>query len=162
MTIFFKQQITVCLEQQIYASKYNFTQPLVVMLETFRRSGYPSCFLGSLQETLPSFVLFRFGLFSKGAVLTIFKIIVLPVFSEWFSICKQFSIRKQFMNISQIDSSQIYLIFRSRIHSYSYSPQFHFMNIIPTCKYCNLTNNIPIHEFMNILFELGIYEAVSE
>ena len=30
---------TVCLEQQIYASQANFTQPLVVMVETMRRSG---------------------------------------------------------------------------------------------------------------------------
>ena len=32
------QQNTVCLEQQIYASPGNFTQPLVVIVETFRRS----------------------------------------------------------------------------------------------------------------------------
>ena len=33
------QQNTVCLEQQIYASQEYFTQPLVVMGETFRRSA---------------------------------------------------------------------------------------------------------------------------
>ena len=33
------QQNTVRLEQQIYASQDDFTQPLVVMVETFRRSG---------------------------------------------------------------------------------------------------------------------------
>ena len=58
----------------------------------------------------------------------------------------------------RIDSSQIYsLIFRSPINSYSFLPQFHFMNIIPIEKYVNLTNNSPIHKlffkvFMNILF----------
>ena len=31
------RQNTVCLEQQIYASQYNFTQPLVAMVVTFRR-----------------------------------------------------------------------------------------------------------------------------
>ena len=35
------QQNTVCLEQQIYASQENFTHLLVVMVETFRRSGRP-------------------------------------------------------------------------------------------------------------------------
>ena len=35
------QQNTVSLEQQMYASQENFTQPLVVMVETFRRSGAP-------------------------------------------------------------------------------------------------------------------------
>ena len=34
-----QQQNTVCLEQQIYASPGNFTPMLLVMLETFRRSG---------------------------------------------------------------------------------------------------------------------------
>ena len=34
------QQTTVCLEQQIYASQENFTQPLVLIVETFRRSDY--------------------------------------------------------------------------------------------------------------------------
>ena len=29
----------ICLEQKIYASQENFTQTLVVMVETFRRSG---------------------------------------------------------------------------------------------------------------------------
>ena len=29
-------QNTVCLKQQIYASKENFTRPLIVMVETFR------------------------------------------------------------------------------------------------------------------------------
>ena len=33
------QQNTVCLEQQIYASREHFTQPLVVMVETFWRSA---------------------------------------------------------------------------------------------------------------------------
>ena len=33
-----RQQNTVCLEQQIYASPENFTPTLLVMLETFRRS----------------------------------------------------------------------------------------------------------------------------
>ena len=36
------QQNTVCLEQQIYASQDKFTQPMVVMVETFRRSGIPA------------------------------------------------------------------------------------------------------------------------
>ena len=31
------QQNTICLEQQIYTSQGNFAQPLVVMVETFRR-----------------------------------------------------------------------------------------------------------------------------
>ena len=34
-----QRQNTVCLEQQIYASSENFTPTLLVMLETFRRSG---------------------------------------------------------------------------------------------------------------------------
>ena len=34
-----QQQNTVCLEQQIYASQENLTPTLLVMLETFRRSG---------------------------------------------------------------------------------------------------------------------------
>ena len=29
----------MCLEQQVYASQENLTQPLVVMVETFKRSG---------------------------------------------------------------------------------------------------------------------------
>jgi hypothetical protein len=33
------QQNTACLRQQIYASQQNFTKPLDVMVETFRRSG---------------------------------------------------------------------------------------------------------------------------
>ena len=33
------RQNTVCLEQQIYASPENLTPTLLVMLETFRRSG---------------------------------------------------------------------------------------------------------------------------
>ena len=33
------QQYPVCLEQQIYASQENFTHPLVVMVETLRRSA---------------------------------------------------------------------------------------------------------------------------
>ena len=33
------QQNFECLEQQIYASQENFTQPLVAMVETFRRSA---------------------------------------------------------------------------------------------------------------------------
>ena len=33
-----QQQITVCLEQQIYASPENLTSTLLVMLETFGRS----------------------------------------------------------------------------------------------------------------------------
>ena len=46
--------------------------------------------------------------------------------------------------------SQIYLlIFRSWIDSYSYSPQFHFMNIIPIREYINLTNIIPIHKYFS-------------
>ena len=54
------------------------------------------------------------------------------------------------MNSSRIDSLWTYwLIFRSRIDSYSYLPQFHFMNIIPICEYCNLTNNIPIQEYFS-------------
>ena len=63
----------------------------------------------------------------------------------------------------QIDLSQIYLlIFKSQIDSNSYSPQFHFMNIITICKYLNLTNIIPIHKyllkvFMNISFLYWIY-----
>ena len=36
---FFSQQNILCLEQQIYASQENFKQPLVVMVETFTRSG---------------------------------------------------------------------------------------------------------------------------
>ena len=32
------QQNNVCFEQQIYASQETFTQPLVVMVDTFRRS----------------------------------------------------------------------------------------------------------------------------
>ena len=32
------RQNTVCLDQQNYASQENFTQPLVVMVEKFRRS----------------------------------------------------------------------------------------------------------------------------
>ena len=32
------QQNTICLEQQYYASQESFTPPLVVMVETFRRS----------------------------------------------------------------------------------------------------------------------------
>ena len=35
----YSQQNTVCLEQQIYASQKKITQPLVVMVETFRRSA---------------------------------------------------------------------------------------------------------------------------
>ena len=35
-----QQQNTVCLEQQIYAGPENFTPTLLVMLETFRRSGH--------------------------------------------------------------------------------------------------------------------------
>ena len=34
-----QRQNTVCLEQHIYASPGNFTPLLLVMLETFRRSG---------------------------------------------------------------------------------------------------------------------------
>ena len=34
-----QQQNIVCLEQQIYASPENFTLTLLMMLETFRRSG---------------------------------------------------------------------------------------------------------------------------
>ena len=53
-------------------------------------------------------------------------------------------------NSLRIDSSQIYsLIFRSRIDSYSYSPQFHFMNIIPIRKYFDLMNIIPIHKYFS-------------
>ena len=33
------RQNIVCFEQQIHASQENFTQPLFVMVETFRRSG---------------------------------------------------------------------------------------------------------------------------
>ena len=52
-------------------------------------------------------------------------------------------------NNSRIDLSRIYsLIFSSQIDSYSYLPQFHFMYIIPICKYCNLTNIISIHEYL--------------
>ena len=36
----FLQQNPVCLEQQIYASQENFTKPLVVMVETFRRCAH--------------------------------------------------------------------------------------------------------------------------
>ena len=39
------QQNTVCLEQQIYASQENFSQPLLVMVETFRWSGVNRIFL---------------------------------------------------------------------------------------------------------------------
>ena len=35
-----QRQSTICLEQQIYASPENFTPTLLVMLETFRRSGH--------------------------------------------------------------------------------------------------------------------------
>ena len=38
---------------------------------------------------------------------------------------------------------------RSRIDSYSYLPQFHFMHIIPIHKYCNLTNIITIHKYFS-------------
>ena len=34
------QQNTVSLEQKVYAKKENITQPLVVMVEAFRRSGF--------------------------------------------------------------------------------------------------------------------------
>ena len=55
-----------------------------------------------------------------------------------------------FANNWRIDLSQIYLlIFMSWIDSYFYSPQFHFMNIIPICEYINLTNIIPIHEYFS-------------
>ena len=37
-----QQKNTVCLEHQIYASPENFTPALLVILETFRRSG-PAC-----------------------------------------------------------------------------------------------------------------------
>ena len=36
-------QNTACLQQQIYTSQENFTQPLVVMVETFRRSALQCC-----------------------------------------------------------------------------------------------------------------------
>ena len=36
------QQNTICLEQQIYADQENFTQPMVLMDETFRKSAPPS------------------------------------------------------------------------------------------------------------------------
>ena len=50
----------------------------------------------------------------------------------------------------RIDSSQIYsLIFRSWTNSFSYLPQFHFVDIIPIPKYNNLTNIIPIHEYFS-------------
>ena len=63
---------------------------------------------------------------------------------------EQFSFRKSFANSLQIDLSQTYLlIFRSWIDSYSYSPEFNFMNIISICKYNNLMNNIPIHEYFS-------------
>ena len=39
------RQNTICLEQQFYTSQDIFTQPLVVMVETFRRSG------GQLMDT---------------------------------------------------------------------------------------------------------------
>ena len=42
-----------------------------------------------------------------------------------------------------------WLIFMSRIDSYSHLPQFHFMNIIPIRKYINLTNIIPIHKYFS-------------
>ena len=35
---FFSVQDTVCLEQKMYASQEKFTQPLVLMVDTFRRS----------------------------------------------------------------------------------------------------------------------------
>ena len=51
---------------------------------------------------------------------------------------------------SWIDSSRIYLlIFRSQTDSYSYSPQTHFMNIIPICKYYNFTNIILIQNYFS-------------
>ena len=59
--------------------------------------------------------------------------------------------RSLFANSSQIDLSRIYLLtFRSQIDSYTYLPQFHFMNIIPIRQYINLTNIIPIHKYKNI------------
>ena len=36
---FFLRQNVVCSEKQTYASQDNFTQPLVVMVETFRKSA---------------------------------------------------------------------------------------------------------------------------
>ena len=43
------------------------------------------------------------------------------------------------------------LIFRSQTDSYSYLPQFHFMNIILFCKYYNFMNIIPTHEYLSKL-----------
>ena len=37
----------------------------------------------------------------------------------------------------------------SQIDSYSYLLKFHFMNIIPICEYCNLTNIIPTHKYLS-------------
>ena len=44
--IFFVQQNTVCLEQQIYASQEQFTQLLIVLVETFRKSAFHREVLG--------------------------------------------------------------------------------------------------------------------
>ena len=51
------------------------------------------------------------------------------------------------LRMSRINS----LIFRSQIDPFSYLPQFHFMNSIPICEYCNLTNYIPIHEYLILI-----------
>ena len=62
------------------------------------------------------------------------------------------------MNSLRIDSSRIYLlIFRSQRDSYSYSSQFHFVNISPIRKYCILANIIRIHEYLANIIRIHEY-----
>ena len=62
-------QNTVCLEQEICASQENFTQPLVVLVETFRRSAYMTRCL-RMSPLGPTFLLDRDGdLIQRGSSL---------------------------------------------------------------------------------------------